>query len=54
MIFDCFEAQTLDEDGLDGPLVKTYVLSSCMVWVIYGRRDIRNHSNMFIILALSR
>ena len=54
MIFDGFEAQTLDEDGLDGPLVKTYVLSSCMVRVIYGRRDIRNHSNMFIILALSR
>ena len=30
-----------------------YMLSSCTGSALYGRRDIRNHSDMFIILAVS-
>ena len=51
MIFDDFEDQTLDEHSL---LDETYLFSSCVGSVIYGRGVIRNHSDMIIILALSR
>ena len=36
-----------------GALVETYMISSCMGSAIYGRRDIRNHSDMIIILVVS-